>query len=266
MTMAAAARAYRTRGTARRRDRKRDAAHGGRSGWRIVVCGLLFVTLTALKLLLPGHLAALRGTLRAWLVRDADFTAAFSAVGRAVSGEGALGESLSEAYTAVFGGAEEDAVAVAGAAELPASRELPAFAVAEQRVLDVAYTPPLVGILTSPFGWREDPATGEETFHYGVDLAADEGTGVVCFADGTVGAAAESALLGNYVTVTHANGLSTLYAHLRTVSVRAGQSVACGDRLGEVGATGNATGPHLHFELHSGSEYLNPIYYVASAQ
>lgn len=71
---------------------------------QIVVCGALFVALVGLKLMMPGHLSELRGTLGQWLVRDADFVAAFSAVGRAASGEQAWGDSLSEACVAVFGG------------------------------------------------------------------------------------------------------------------------------------------------------------------
>ena len=71
---------------------------------QLIVCGALFVALIGLKLLMPGNLSALRGTLGQWLVRDADFISAFSAVGRAASGEQDWGDSLSEAYVAVFGG------------------------------------------------------------------------------------------------------------------------------------------------------------------
>ena len=71
---------------------------------QLIVCGALFVALIGLKLLMPGNLSALRGTLGQWLVRDADFISAVSAVGRAASGEQDWGDSLSAAYVAVFGG------------------------------------------------------------------------------------------------------------------------------------------------------------------
>ena len=241
---------------------------------QIVVCGALFVALVGLKLMMPGHLSELRGTLGQWLVRDADFVAAFSAVGRAASGEQAWGESLSEACIAVFGG-EGGAREVSGeligvtvpeqdVTELAEGRELPALAVGEQRILGFSYACPLAGTMTSSFGWREDPNSGEERFHYGVDIAGEEGASVACFADGTVGTVGESNLLGSYVTVNHEGGFSTLYAHCSAITVSAGQSVQNGDEVARVGSTGNATGPHLHFEVHDGGEYLNPVYYVVS--
>ena len=241
---------------------------------QIVVCGALFIALVGLKIMMPGHLSELRGTLGQWLVRDADFVAAFSAVGRAASGEQAWGESLSEACIAVFGG-EGRAQEVSGeligvtvpeqdVSDLTSARELPALAVGEQRILGFSYACPLSGTMTSPFGWREDPNSGEECFHYGVDIAGEEGATVSCFADGTVGTVGESNILGNYVTVNHEGGFSTLYAHCSAITVSAGQSVRKGDEVARVGSTGNATGPHLHFEVHDGGQYLNPIYYVVS--
>ena len=234
------------------------------------VCGVLFAALVTLKLAVPGNLAAFRGTLAQWLVRDADFTSAFSAVGRAVTEPERFAESLSEAYVAVFGGSA--AREVNGSAALEASetetlsaRELPERVSAERPELPFSYAPPLAGTLTSSFGWREDPNGGEEAFHYGIDLAADEGTPFACFANGTVGVTGESTVLGKYLTVRHADGYETLYAHCSGISVSSGQSVAQGETLGEVGATGNATGAHLHFELHDGTQYLDPSGYLAHA-
>lgn len=241
---------------------------------QIVVCGALFVVLVGLKLMMPGHLSELRGTLGQWLVRDADFVAAFSAVGRAASGEQAWGDSLSEACVAVFGGegrAQEASGELIGVtvpeqdvSGFVSERALPAQAVGEQRILGFSYVCPLSGTMTSPFGWRADPVSGEERFHYGLDIAGTEGDSVSCFADGSVGTVGESALLGNYVTVNHDLGFSTLYAHCSAIAVSAGQRVQKGEVIASVGATGNATGPHLHFEVHDGGQYLNPIYYVVS--
>lgn len=236
--------------------------------WQTVVCGALFVSLVLLKLVLPGNLSAFRGTLAQWLVRDADFVSAFSAVGHALAAPERFAESLGNAYVAVFG--DGDAAEVGGTAELAqpeeAERALPEYASAERPSLPFAYASPLAGTLTSPFGWREDPNTGETAFHTGVDLAAEEGTPFACFADGTVGVVGESTVLGKYVTVQHEGGFETLYAHCSRIGATSGQRVTCGEVLGAVGATGNATGAHLHFELLNGSKYLDPLAYVEAAR
>jgi len=258
---------------------------------RALFCGAVFVSLVALKLLLPGGLATLRGTLGMWLARDADFASAFSAVGHAVSGEGGVLDSLEDAYVAVFGANEAEEVS--GSAEVetepetsPAAktqpeeakpeetpqpeaaasaigeRALPEHVAAEQHVLGFDYAAPLAGEVTSGFGWRVHPQTGREAFHYGVDLAADEGAEIDCFADGTVGVVADSVEMGKYLTVHHDNGILTLYAHCSRITVSSGETVRRGEKLAEAGSTGNATGAHLHFEIHDGEEYLNPAYYL----
>ena len=76
-------------------------------------------------------------------------------------------------------------------------------------------------------------------------------------------AVGESSSYGKYITVSHGGGFSTLYAHCSRILAASGASVKEGDVIAEVGETGVATGPHLHFELHQGSQYLNPIYYVS---
>ena len=131
----------------------------------------------------------------------------------------------------------------------------------EQAILGFDYCTPVQGTLTSDFGYREHPTEGEERFHYGVDLAADEGAAIAAFADGTVYATGESSSLGRYIMLQHEGGYITLYAHCSKVTATGGQ-VSMGDKIAEVGSTGLATGPHLHFELHDGSLYLNPIFYV----
>lgn len=135
----------------------------------------------------------------------------------------------------------------------------------EQVILGFDYGAPVKGaVLSSDFGYREHPVEGEERFHYGVDLAAEEGTEVLCFAGGTVTAVGESSSYGRYCIVAHEGGYSTLYAHCSRVTVSSGTAVSRGEKLGEVGQTGMATGPHLHFELQCQGNYLNPIYYVSA--
>ena len=132
-----------------------------------------------------------------------------------------------------------------------------------QVVLGFDYCTPLKGTLTSNFGFREHPVEGEERFHYGIDIAAVTGTEIGCFAAGRVKAVGESSSYGNYLIVEHENGFASLYAHCSRILVSSGASVKMGQTIAEVGETGIATGPHLHFELHQGGEYLDPIYYVS---
>lgn len=263
--------ASRRRGRSAARTVSENSRGVQRRFWQTVVWGALFVSLVLLKIVVPGNLSAFRGTLAQWLVRDADFAEAFSAVGQVAAAPEQLVESLGSAYVAVFGAGEatevggEEPLAVPDGAAARETRVLPDYASAEQPELPFAHASPLDGVLTSPFGWREDPNTGAEGFHTGLDLAADEGTAFAAFADGTVGVVGESAVLGKYLTVLHAEGFETLYAHCSKISVAAGQSVARGDALGAVGATGNATGAHLHFELLRGAKYLDPAPYVGDA-
>ena len=139
---------------------------------------------------------------------------------------------------------------------------LPENASLEQRNLGFEHCTPVEGRLTSTFGWREHPVEGGNKFHYGVDLGAGTGTDIVAFADGEVYATGESSSLGNYIMLRHEGGYVTLYGHCSRVTATGG-TVAKGDKIAEVGATGLVTGPHLHFELHDGDLRLNPIYYVA---
>lgn len=110
---------------------------------------------------------------------------------------------------------------------------------------------------TSGYGWRTDPMGGSGSdFHLGNDLAAMEGTTVLAAADGVVRCAGVHSSYGNYIRILHADGDETLYAHLQYLFVHTGQRVSAGSCLGTVGETGNATGPHLHFEiLHKGIRY-----------
>ena len=145
---------------------------------------------------------------------------------------------------------------------LYSDQNLPEDVSLEQAILDFDYCVPVSGTLSSEFGYREHPVEGEDRFHYGVDLAANEGTEILCFADGTVKAVGESSSYGKYCIVEHAGGYSTLYAHCSAITTSSGAEVKEGEKIAEVGETGVATGPHLHFELQRDGVYLNPTYYV----
>ncbi len=131
----------------------------------------------------------------------------------------------------------------------------------ERPELPFDYESPVSGITSSGFGYRIHPIQNEVKYHYGTDLAADSGTPVTAFADGTIVAQGESDSFGKYVMIDHTGGYRTLYAHCSELCMSCG-SVKKGDTIALVGSTGAATGPHLHFELEHDGIYLNPEFYI----
>ncbi len=102
--------------------------------------------------------------------------------------------------------------------------------------------------ITSIFGWRVHPITGDRRFHAGIDLGAPLGTPVLAAYAGQVALANWMGGYGLAVVLQHSQTQQTLYGHLSEVFVQPGQWVEQGTVIGEVGSTGNSTGPHLHFE------------------
>lgn len=103
--------------------------------------------------------------------------------------------------------------------------------------------------MASPFGLRLDPLLHRPAQHEGVDLAAPYGSPVFATAGGTILFAGVKPGYGRVVEIDHGHGVTTVYAHLRNILVRAGQHVATGARIGRLGSTGRSTGPHLHYEV-----------------
>jgi murein DD-endopeptidase MepM/ murein hydrolase activator NlpD len=118
---------------------------------------------------------------------------------------------------------------------------------------------PVPGGITSPFGPRIDPITGNPGFHTGVDMQAAYGTPIRACQSRTVVIASPQGGYGNAVVINHTGGMATLYAHQSRIAVVPGQVVNAGDVIGYVGATGYATGPHLHFEVRLDGNPVNPI-------
>jgi murein DD-endopeptidase MepM/ murein hydrolase activator NlpD len=108
---------------------------------------------------------------------------------------------------------------------------------------------PVGGHVTSNFGWRHDPFTGETRFHRGVDLAAVYGQDVPAAQDGRVVFSGEQRGYGTTVVVQHADGTRTRYAHLSAAVVNQGDQVTAGEAVGRAGHSGRATGTHVHFEV-----------------
>ncbi len=118
---------------------------------------------------------------------------------------------------------------------------------------------PVHGWLSAGFGMRSDPFTGGRDFHPGLDISAERGTPILATADGKVEVAAPNGDYGNLVVVNHGYGLVTRYGHLSKFAVWHGRDVKRGDVLGYVGATGRATGPHLHYEVLANGQLINPL-------
>jgi murein DD-endopeptidase MepM/ murein hydrolase activator NlpD len=139
----------------------------------------------------------------------------------------------------------------------------------EKRSALAAATPsiwPAIGWLSATYGNRADPFTGAPEFHSGVDISTDKGNPVFATAAGTVEAASYNGPYGNMVVVNHGFGLMTRYAHLSGYAVKVGDRVERGRVLGYVGATGRATGSHLHYELLVNGQLTNPLRLLTDAR
>ena len=115
--------------------------------------------------------------------------------------------------------------------------------------------------VSSYYGYRINPVTGQEQFHRGVDIVVPTGTTVLAAMDGTVTTATYDVSYGNYVVIEDSNGYCTKYAHMDTLNVSAGQTVTHGTTIGTTGNTGSSTGSHLHIECLYNGEYYNPLFY-----
>jgi murein DD-endopeptidase MepM/ murein hydrolase activator NlpD len=124
---------------------------------------------------------------------------------------------------------------------------------------------PLKGArLSSPFGWRHDPISGARRHHAAIDLAAPAGTTIKAAMDGKVSSVGFNSTYGKYIILSHGSEYQTLYAHLNQVSVKQGDRVNQGVKIGEVGSTGYSTGPHLHFAIYKNGRPVNPLDFLNS--
>jgi murein DD-endopeptidase MepM/ murein hydrolase activator NlpD len=137
----------------------------------------------------------------------------------------------------------------------------------EKRNALAAATPsiwPAHGWLSSGMGPRRDPVNGEADFHPGLDIVGDKGEPVYATAAGRVTHAGYQGAYGNLIVIDHGFGLETRYGHLSRFKVKPGTRVNRGDVIGTVGATGRATGTHLHYEVHANGRLLNPLQLLTS--
>ncbi|MBM3380915.1 MAG: hypothetical protein FJY29_00530 [Betaproteobacteria bacterium] len=138
-------------------------------------------------------------------------------------------------------------------------RELQGYRVRLSQTPTIA---PVQGYVTSFYGVRLSPFTGESKMHHGVDIAAPMGAPIRAAANGTVVRAGAADDYGNYVEIAHGFGVVTRYAHAQKILVRVGTRVSKGDLIGLVGATGRTTGPHLHYEVEVGGRKVDPSNFI----
>lgn len=131
-----------------------------------------------------------------------------------------------------------------------------------QRISSTPSIAPAKGLLTSAYGYRSDPITGERSLHRGIDIGTAPNRPVRASADGIVTKTGRDGALGTAVSMSHGFGIVTRYGHLSKAVVEAGQQVRQGDVVGYVGKSGRATGYHLHYEVRVDGRPVNPLGYV----
>lgn len=116
--------------------------------------------------------------------------------------------------------------------------------------------------VSSSYGIRKDPFTQRLTMHSGIDIAGDLGDPIYATADGTVTETGKDGIRGNYITISHREGLQTVYMHLNKIDVTIDEQVSKGNKIGTMGSTGRSTGVHLHYEVHEDNQAVNPNIYM----
>ena len=121
---------------------------------------------------------------------------------------------------------------------------------------------PISGRITSYYGYRVNPVTGQYKLHKGIDYAGNYGDPIKASKSGVVEYSGWISGYGNTIILGHGNGVQTLYPHAQTLNVSYGDTVSQGDVIATVGSTGNSTGPHLHFEIRINGEAVDPLNYI----
>lgn len=224
-------------------------------GVQMVLCILLTGILVALYFTLPeafGRLKEAYLAMQSQSITREEATAWWEKVKDVMShgvGEDLMEKSLKEAGA---GGAD---VPMADGLKLPGKNMSfsPVF------VTTQAYLP-VNGTVSSAFGARVHPVTGEAGYHTGLDIAAKKGTRIAAAYYGTVCDISEDAVSGKYIILDHGNGFKTFYCHCSEILAEKGAHVRAGETIAFVGDTGQVTGPHLHFEVRLNGVRYNPAF------
>lgn len=127
---------------------------------------------------------------------------------------------------------------------------------------DEEITVPVHGEITSEYGNRTNPVSGEYLMHSGVDIAASQGTEIRAAYSGIVSEVGSNSVGGNYISLVHKDGSETLYCHCSKIIAEKGDVIRAGETIAFVGSTGRSTGPHLHFEITVDGKTENPLLYL----
>lgn len=267
---------------------------------QLLACLVVFLTVFIGKGVWPSQVAHTGEQLLMVIRSNTDFRGAFARLGKSLSEEESVIGELGQFCVAVFApesalqtdngavqviGDEVQEIQVLGPEPDEQTELQPALQVGDvvqavecKQNLPEGYseqwlwlgemhtTVPVHGKVTSCFGYRDHPTIGRYAPHGGVDIAADKGAQVLAFADGVVDSIGEDRDFGKYLYLTHADGVTTFYAHCSTVLVKKGDRVQAGQRVAQVGSTGKSTGPHLHFEVRLNGVRLDPMYYIDPAR
>ena len=186
-------------------------------------------------------------------------------VGKTVVNTINLAEYLGMEAGSALPPAVEEAVSVFMEQQMEyADLAVPANVTYDVTEINFEYMCPVAAETSSGFGYRIHPLENVRKFHFGTDFAANSGDDIVCFAEGIVKVVDENESYGKHIRIEHEDGYESLYAHCSKIYVSDGQYVKAGEKIALVGATGQVTGPHLHFELTHNGIYTNPEFYLAA--
>ena len=256
---------------------------------KFMISSLIFVVLTAIKLMMPSLAYNISHEIRSVLITEQEQTTSVMELGESLT-DGRLFETFGKNndanemipikeiinYANVLPEPEQEESNSEASPEPETNPKVEVFLKSQEAYseysipenvsyempeLPFEYINPIVGASFSGFGYRVHPILNNVRYHYGTDFAANSGESICAFADGTVRAIGEDDGYGKYIIIDHPDGYSTLYAHCSSLCVSSG-TVSKGDVIALVGSSGAATGPHLHFELKHDGTYLNPEFYL----
>lgn len=271
--------------------------------FQLFLCVVIFLAVFLGRDAVPSGMEEVRRELLQIIQTDTDFKTVFADLGRAVDRGESGSEMVAQVWKSVLGieegwspytftrrdnplyvREEERLAESAGTLRWPVEAETPPPLEETVQPAQVEETPapeeaedqtedplgvgetvaPVMAPVSSGFGLREHPIEGGEKFHNGLDLAANYGTDIKAFAAGVVDYIGESPAYGLYLQIQHANGVTSFYAHCSRLCIQPGQQVAAGEKVAEVGDTGEVTGAHLHFEVKVNGELVDPSDYIGT--
>ncbi len=173
------------------------------------------------------------------------------------------GNTIADLCKAVFQPAKEEKTNAFAETESPvlsdAAKEKTTDSILQEVKPVFSPTNPCPGRISSEFGERVHPLNNSVSFHNGIDIAGEEGSEIRACFDGIVETSEYNEFSGNYIIIDHGDGYTSSYAHMKECIAKKGEAVKKGQLIGLMGATGNATGPHLHFEIRKDGTALNPM-------